>query len=122
MKREQAVFSAVAWPGVAGSRARLASPSSFSRTSAPPIDLAKEVRAARKRGEDEGLSEDEVAFHDALAGNDSAVEAMGNDPLKVVAHEYPASLKGSVSVNWSHRESSRAHMRVLVKRIVREHG
>lgn len=86
------------------------------------IDLAKEVRAARKRGEDEGLSPDEIAFYDALAESESAVELMGNDSLKVIAHELLVSLKGSVSVDWSHRESARARMRVLVKRILRKHG
>ncbi|MER8975268.1 type I restriction endonuclease subunit R [Mesorhizobium sp. M0800] len=86
------------------------------------IELAKEVRAARRRGEDEGLSQDEVAFYDALAESESAVELMGNDSLKVIAHELLVSLKGSVSVDWSHRESARARMRVLVKRILRKHG
>ena len=86
------------------------------------IDLAREVRAARKRGEDEGLSQDEIAFYDALAESESAVELMGNDSLKVIAHELLVSLKGSVSVDWSHRESARARMRVLVKRILRKHG
>jgi type I restriction enzyme R subunit len=86
------------------------------------IDLAKEVRAARQRGEEEGLSEDEIAFYDALAENQSAVDVMGNDSLKVIAHELLVSLKGSVSVDWSHRESARARMRVLVKRILRKHG
>ena len=86
------------------------------------IDLAKEVRAARRRGEDEGLSQDEIAFYDALAESDSAVELVGNDSLKVIAHELLISLKGSVSVDWSHRESARARMRVLVKRILRKHG
>jgi type I restriction enzyme R subunit len=86
------------------------------------IDLAKEVRAARRRGEDEGLSQDEIAFYDALAESESAVELMGNDSLKVIAHELLVSLKGSVSVDWSHRESARARMRVLVKRILRKHG
>jgi type I restriction enzyme R subunit len=86
------------------------------------IDLAKEVRAARKRGEEEGLSEDEVAFYDALAENESAVEVMGNDSLKVIAHELLLSLKGNASVDWAHRESARARMRVLVKRILRMHG
>ena len=85
------------------------------------IDLAKEVRAARRRGEDEGLSQDEIAFYDALAESESAVELMGNDSLKVIAHELLVSLKGSVSVDWSHRESARARMRVLVKRILRKH-
>ncbi len=86
------------------------------------IDLAKEVRAARRRGQEEGLSQDEIAFYDALAENESAVELMGNDSLKVIAHELLVSLKGSVSVDWSHRESARARMRVLVKRILRKHG
>lgn len=86
------------------------------------IALAKELRAARKRGEDEGLSEDEIAFYDALAESESAVELMGNDSLKVIAHELLVSLRGSVSVDWSHRESARARMRVLVKRILRKHG
>lgn len=86
------------------------------------IDLAKEVRAARRRGEDEGLSQDEIAFYDALAESESALELMGNDSLKVIAHELLVSLKGSVSVDWSHRESARARMRVLVKRILRKHG
>lgn len=86
------------------------------------INLAKDVRAARKRGEDEGLSQDEIAFYDALAESASAVELMGNDSLKVIAHELLVSLKGSISVDWSHRESARARMRVLVKRILRKHG
>ncbi len=86
------------------------------------IELAKEVRAARRRGEDEGLSQDEIAFYDALAENESAVEVMGNDSLKVIAHELLTNLKSTVSVDWSHRESARARMRVLVKRILRKHG
>lgn len=63
------------------------------------IELAKEVRAARKRGEDEGLSQDEIAFYDALAESESAVELMGNDSLKLIAHELLVSLKGSASVD-----------------------
>lgn len=86
------------------------------------IALAKDVRAAHKRGEEEGLSEDEIAFYDALAENESAVEVMGNDSLKLIAHELLIGLKGSATVDWSHRESARARMRVLVKRILRKHG
>lgn len=86
------------------------------------IELARDIREARKRGEDEGLSDDEIAFYDALAENASAVEVMGNDSLKVIAHELMTSLKSNVSVDWSHRESARARMRVLVKRILRKHG
>ncbi len=86
------------------------------------IDLARDIRDARKRGEDEGLSADEVAFYDALAENESAVEVMGNDALKIIAHELLTGLKSTVTVDWSHRESARARMRVLVKRILRLHG
>ena len=83
------------------------------------INLAREIREARKRGEDERLSMDEVAFYDALAENESAVDVMGNDSLKVIAHELLSSLKSNITVDWAHRESARARMRVLVKRILR---
>lgn len=86
------------------------------------IELAKDVRAARQRGAEEGLTQDEIAFYDALAENESAVEAMGNDALKLIAHELLESLQGNVTVDWSRRESARARMRVLVKRILRKHG
>lgn len=59
---------------------------------------------------------------DARAENESAVQVMGNDSLKVIAHELLESLKGNVTVDWSHRESARARMRMLVKRILRKHG
>ncbi|AXQ08577.1 type I restriction endonuclease subunit R [Xanthomonas oryzae] len=86
------------------------------------ICIAKDIRAARARGEEQGLSEDEVAFYDALAENDSAVQLMGDDALKVIAHELLVSLKGSASVDWARRDSARARMRVLVKRILRKYG
>ena len=86
------------------------------------IGLAKDIRAAHQRGEEEGLSQEEIAFYDALAQNESAVEVMGNDHLRIIAHELLNSLKGNASVDWQHRESARARMRVLVKRILRKHG
>ena len=86
------------------------------------INLAREIREARKRGEEEGLSKDEIAFYDALADNESAVAVMGNDALKLIAHELLTGLKSNISVDWSRRESARARMRVLVKRILRRHG
>ena len=86
------------------------------------IKLAKDIRAAHQRGEEEGLSQEEIAFYDALAQNESAVEVMGNDHLRVIAHELLSSLKSNASVDWQHRESARARMRVLVKRILRKHG
>ncbi len=86
------------------------------------IGLARDIRAAHQRGEEEGLSQEEIAFYDALAQNESAVDVMGNDYLRVIAHELLNGLKSNVSVDWQHRESARARMRVLVKRILRKHG
>lgn len=86
------------------------------------INLAKDIRAARQRGEEQGLSEDEIAFYDALAENESAIQMLGDDNLKLIAHELLVSLRENVSVDWAHRDSARARMRVLVKRILRKYG
>lgn len=86
------------------------------------IQLARDIRAARQRGEEQGLSDEEIAFYDALAENESAVQVMGDDKLRVIAHELLVSLRENVSVDWAHRESARARMRVLVKRILRKYG
>ncbi|WP_175906134.1 type I restriction endonuclease subunit R [Burkholderia seminalis] len=86
------------------------------------IQLAKDIRAARQRGEESGLSDEEIAFYDALAENDSAVQMMGDDKLRLIAHELLVRLRENVSVDWAHRESARARMRVLVKRILRKYG
>ncbi len=86
------------------------------------IQIAKDIRAARARGEETGLTDEEIAFYDALAENDSAREAMGEPALRVIAHELVASIRGSVSVDWVHREAARARIRVLVKRILRKYG
>lgn len=86
------------------------------------IKLAKDMRAARQRGEEQGLSDEEIAFYDALAENESAVQIMGDDKLKVIAHELLMSLRKNVSVDWAHREPIRARMRSLVRRILRKYG
>jgi type I restriction enzyme R subunit len=86
------------------------------------IALAKDIRAARARGEESGLSDEEIAFYDALAENESAVEVLGDDKLKVIAHELLVSLKQNVTVDWTQREAARARLRVLVKRILRKWG
>jgi len=86
------------------------------------IKLAKEMDAATKRGEELGLDENEVAFYDALAANESAVKAMGNDELKVIAAELVTKVRNSVTIDWTMRESARAKIRVMVRRILRTHG
>ena len=86
------------------------------------IKLAQDIRAARNRGEEQGLSDEEIAFYDALAENESALQVMGDDKLRVIAHELLVSLRENVAVDWAHRESARARLRVLVKRILRKYG
>lgn len=86
------------------------------------IKLAKQMSAATQRGVDLGLNDDEIAFYDALAANDSAVEAMGKDELKVIAAELVTQVRKSVTIDWTVRESARAKIKVLVKRILRKHG
>lgn len=86
------------------------------------IKLAREMDAASKRGENPGLNEDEIAFYDALAANESAVQAMGNDELKIIAAELVTQVRKSVTIDWAVRESARARIRVMVKRIHKKHG
>jgi len=86
------------------------------------IQLAKELDAATKRGEDLGLTEDEVAFYDALAANESAVIAMGDAKLRVIAAELITQVRKSVSIDWTLREGARARIRVMVKRILNKYG
>jgi type I restriction enzyme R subunit len=86
------------------------------------IKLAKEMDAATKRGEDLGLTDDEVAFYDALAANESAVKAMGDDKLKVIAAELITQVRKSVTIDWTLRESARAKIKVMVKRILNKYG
>ena len=86
------------------------------------ISMAKDLRDARQRGEELGLSKEEQAFYTALAENESAVEAMGDAKLRLIAHELLESLRKNRPVDWTIREQARARMRVLVKRILRHYG
>lgn len=86
------------------------------------IDLAKDMKASAARGEAEGLSDEELAFYDALAQNQNAVEAMGNDQLRLIAHELLEQVRKNATVDWHKKESARARMRILVKRILKKYG
>jgi type I restriction enzyme, R subunit len=86
------------------------------------IALAKDMRAANARGEELGLSDEEMAFYDALETNDSAVKVLGEPTLKMIARELVASVRKNVTIDWTLRENVRAQMRVLVRRILRKHG
>jgi type I restriction enzyme R subunit len=86
------------------------------------IQLAKDMRAAGARGEQLGLSEDELAFYDALEVNDSAVKVLGEPTLVGIARELVATVKKNVTIDWTVRENVRAQLRVIVKRILRKYG
>ncbi len=86
------------------------------------IALAKEMREANERGEKLGLSEEELAFYDALETNDSAVKILGDETLRAIARELVRTVRSNVTVDWTLRESVRAQLRVLVKRVLRKYG
>ena len=86
------------------------------------IKLAKDLDAATKAGKEMGLTDDEKAFYDALAANESAVAVMGDDKLKVIASELITQVKKSVTIDWTLRESARAKIKVMVKRILNKYG
>jgi type I restriction enzyme R subunit len=86
------------------------------------IALAKEMREADRRGEALGLSEAELAFYDALETNDSAVKVLGEPTLKQIARELVETVRRNVTIDWTERENVRAHLRRLVKRVLRKYG
>jgi type I restriction enzyme R subunit len=86
------------------------------------IKLAEEMREAQKRGEKLNLTEDEIAFYDALEVNDSAVQELGDDALKAIARELVDTVRKNTTIDWTVRETVRAKLRVMVKRILRKYG
>ncbi|RLE32390.1 DEAD/DEAH box helicase, partial [Candidatus Acetothermia bacterium] len=86
------------------------------------IELAKEMRDADRRGEKLGLTEEELAFYDALETNDSAVKVMGDEVLRRLARELSETVRNNATIDWTLRESARARLRVMVKRTLRKYG
>ncbi len=86
------------------------------------IDLARDMREANARGERLGLSEDELAFYDALETNDSAVQVLGDETLRDIARQLVDTVRNNVTIDWTLRENVRANLRRLVRRILRKHG
>lgn len=86
------------------------------------IEIAREMRDARARGEKLGLSEDEEAFYDALGVNDSAVKVLGDETLKTIARELVEAVRRNATIDWTVKESVRAKLRTIVKRILRKYG
>ncbi len=86
------------------------------------IELAREMREANARGERLGLTEDELAFYDALETNDSAVKVLGDETLRDIARQLVETVRNTVTIDWTMRENVRANLRRLVRRILRKHG
>jgi type I restriction enzyme R subunit len=86
------------------------------------IDLAKEMREASRRGEHLKLTDDELAFYDALADNESATEVLGDEILRDIARELADKIRNSVTIDWTIKETVRAGMRAMVKRLLRKYG
>jgi type I restriction enzyme, R subunit len=86
------------------------------------IELAKEMREAKSSGEKLGLTEDEVAFYDALEVNDSAVKVLGDETLKTIARGLVEAVRRNVTIDWTVRESARAKLRTAVRRLLRKYG
>ena len=85
------------------------------------VALAKEIREATARGEELGLTEEELAFYDALGTNDSAVKILGDDILRAIAQELVETIRNNITVDWTVRESVRAGMRNAVRRVLRKY-
>jgi hypothetical protein len=81
-----------------------------------------EMREADRRGEQLGLSEEELAFYDALETNDSAVQVLGEPTLKQIARELVETVRRNVTIDWAERENVRAQLRRLVRRVLRKHS
>ena len=84
--------------------------------------MPRRWREAHGRGENLGLSEDELAFYDALETNDSAVKVLGDETLRAIARERIQTVRKNVTIDWTVKESVRAKLRTLVKRILRKYG
>lgn len=86
------------------------------------IELAKDIREAYKRGENLGLTEDEIAFYDALEVNDSAVKVLGDDTLKAIARDLVIAIRNNLTIDWTVKETVRAKLRVTIKRLLKKYG
>lgn len=86
------------------------------------IKLAKDIRTAYQRRENLGLSEDEIAFYDALEVNDRAVKVLGDDTLKAIARDLVTAIRKNLTIDWTVKKSVRAKLRVMVKRLLKKYG
>jgi type I restriction enzyme R subunit len=85
------------------------------------VNLAKKIRDDKNRGTQLNLSEEELAFYDALADNDSAVQVLGDETLRTMATELSKTIKNNLSIDWTLRANIQAKLRVSIKRLLRKY-
>jgi len=86
------------------------------------IELARKVRDEKTRGKKQNMTEDEIAFYDALGVNDSAVKVLGDKTLRKISLELTQMIRNSVTIDWTQRESVQAEIRLKIKKILRKYG
>src|SRR5207249_1198743 len=86
------------------------------------IELARKVRDEKSRGKQQDMTDDELAFYDALGVSDSAVQVLGNETLRKIALELTQMIRKSVTIDWTQRESVQAEIRLKVKKILRKYS
>jgi type I restriction enzyme R subunit len=86
------------------------------------IELAKKMREEKDRGVQLNLSEEEIAFYDALADNESAKQVLGDKTLKLMSHELVDMIRKNVTVDWTMRDSVQAKLRVMVRHLLKKYG
>ena len=86
------------------------------------IELARQMREAAQRGQKMGMTEEELAFYDALEINDSAVKVLGDETLRIIARELVETVRKNVTIDWTVKESVKANLRRMVRRILRRYG
>lgn len=86
------------------------------------VEIAKAIKAQRERGEATGLTENELAFYDALSTNESARLAMQDETLRAIAHELTEIVRNDAKTDWQVKETVRAKLRTRIKRLLLQHG
>ena len=86
------------------------------------LNLAKQIATAKKEGEQMGLTADELAFYDALTKPQAIKDFYENKELIAITKELSEKIRNSYTIDWQKRESARAKMRMLVKKILKNHN
>ena len=85
------------------------------------LKIARDIAQAKSEGEELGLTEEELAFYDALTKPQAIKDFYENDELIAITKELTETLRKNKTIDWTKRESARARMRMLIKRLLKQH-